>query len=1226
MEAWIQLRLAGKWVTVKALLDDGSDVLVIDKNFLLRAAPGTELVEEGVVSWALGAEKISVPSYGEQRKMWKATDSWGTTKLSTDNFLVADVTEGYQVILGMPWHERGVSIDYRTKTWLHPLDPTTLQDLTLVTGRKQLQRAAREARCAVVVTSHPVAPSLHPTGAPPEDPDSPPVQFRDVVPEEYWAYEKIFDTALAGVLAPHRRWDHAIELEGDQMPPWGPIYSLAEKELEALRTYLEGALKKGWIRPSTSPAGAPILFVPKKGGKLRLCVDYRALNKITKKNRAPLPLIHEILDRLSSAKVFTKIDLKDAYYRLRIRDGDEWKTAFRTKYGHFEYMVLPMGLSNAPATFQSYINQALTGLVDVTCIVYLDDILIYTKDEESHAAAVKEVLQRLEDWGLYANPEKCAFHTQTIDFLGFIISPDGVSMEPARVEAIQEWPVPKNVHDLQVFLGFTGFYRRFIFKYSAVAAPLTDKLKKGAGGFPFTDSDVQAFKDLCRKFAEAPVLRHFDPALPIRLETDASDFAIGAVISQLEDGQWRPVAYLSQKLKGPELRYDTPEAELYAIVQSFKMWRRYLAYCQSPVEVLTDHLNHKYLLSKPQLSARQSRWLQDIVEFDFVIRHVPGARNPADGLSRRPDHRGTAEETTQARMEHLSEFTSRFEDPRVAAVVTRRQLARSQARDAEALEPAEGTQEQEASPSPVEELLPSLVDQVRVAQGTDPFVKMGKWRTVARRSRTGASPLSEDPDGLLRYRGRVYVPSDSPLQLEILQAYHDDPSGGHLGVRKTVARISKAFFWDKMRRSIEEYVPTCLVCQRTKARRHLPYGLLAPLPIPTRPFQEITVDLITGLPPSESLGGKRYNAILVVVCRFSKYALYIPTTKNLTADGLATLLFYHVFRHFGLPGGIVSDRGSLFTSHFWRTLCHLMGVKRRLSTAWHPQTDGQTERQNQDVENYLRAYCAYEQDDWATDRLLMAEHVYNSSVHSSTGKAPAEIVLGFLPRGPHDPPMDELKNRAVAAAQRAAEIRKTHEAVAQVLARSQAYQKKHYDRKRAEMQFKVGDYVMLSAKNIKQKRPSKKISDKYLGPFKVIAVVGSAGQAYRLELPPHYRIHDVFPVSLLEPWKQRPGEAPVAEQVLIEADENEEWYEVEAVLAHRGGGWRRQYLVKWAGHSDEENSWVKKKDMTQEAIRPYEEKLQAPPVLVIGEAVENSDAFERTGEPLGAQNPPEAPH
>jgi hypothetical protein len=299
--------------------------------------------------------------------------------------------------------------------------------------------------------------------------------------------------------------------------------------------YLDDAVATGRIRPSTSPAGSPILFVPKKDGSLRLCVDYRGLNGVTLKNRHPLPLITEILDRVQGANWFTKLDLRDAYHRIRIKRGDEWKTAFRCRYGHFEYTVMPFGLVNAPATFQAHMNKVLAGLVDITCVVYLDDILIYSADQELHRYHVAEVLKRLRQYSLYAKPSKCVFAAQEVDFLGYIIRYDGVAMEPDRVQSIIEWPEPASVRDIQVFLGFANYYRRFITGYARIARPLTDLLVQ-SGPFILSKEARAAFEQLKQSFTVAPVLQHYDVNRLVRVETDASGFAISGILSQYSEG------------------------------------------------------------------------------------------------------------------------------------------------------------------------------------------------------------------------------------------------------------------------------------------------------------------------------------------------------------------------------------------------------------------------------------------------------------------------------------------------------------------------------------------------------------------------------------------------------------------------------------------------------------------------------------------------------------------
>src|SRR5208282_6156413 len=287
------------------------------------------------------------------------------------------------------------------------------------------------------------------------------------IPQEYADLAEVFSKNKAHELPPHRGpLDHHIHLEEGSKPVFGPIYNLSETELQVLKEYFDENLRKRFIRPSTSPFGAPVLFVKKPDGSLRLCVDYRALNRMTIKNRYPIPLTTEIMDRIRNAKEFTRVDVRDAFHRMRVAEGDEYKTAFRTRYGHFEYLVMPFGLCNAPATFQSYINDALREFLDEFCVAYLDDVLIYTDGtHEEHVQHVRQVLQRLLDHGLYAKLEKCEFHVRETKFLGFIISPDGIAMDPERIVIIVDWPVLNSQHDIRVFLGFANFYRCFVLAY-----------------------------------------------------------------------------------------------------------------------------------------------------------------------------------------------------------------------------------------------------------------------------------------------------------------------------------------------------------------------------------------------------------------------------------------------------------------------------------------------------------------------------------------------------------------------------------------------------------------------------------------------------------------------------------------------------------------------------------------------------------------------------------------
>ena len=1295
--------------TIRALFDTGSHISTVSKQLTDDLNLDIDSSQK-IPARTFTGEPIE--TYGTACVDLTMTDSFGIKKRAKYILQVA-ATDAEEILLGYDWiYIARPEVKLDEHRWWWPLEYNHVELVDSSEIDHEVRQGARVFACyydpftqtdSSLIVLDPTTPRINAVSTdPPAEP---------TVPSHLSDFADVFSAEAAGRLPEHGRLDHAIDIVPGKEVPYGPLYNLSPPELEVLRKYIDDATEKGWIRRSTSPAGAPVLFVPKKDGGLRLCVDYRGLNNVTIKNRHPLPLISETLDRLGGSVIFTKLDLKDAYHRIRIKKGDEWKTAFRTRYGHFEYLVMPFGLANAPATFQAYISQALVGLVDTVCVIYLDDILIYSADRKRHHDDVKAVLERLRAYKLYAGLKKCEFDKTEVSFLGFTINTAGIGMETSRVDTIADWPEPKSFHDLQVFLGFANFYRRFIEGYSRVVKPLTDMLKgmqagRKHGPFEWTESQKTAFAALKARFTAQPMLRHFNPALPIVVETDASDFAIGAILSQQHvtsgtttDQHWHPVAYYSRKMIDAETRYPTHDGEMLAIVAAFKQWRHYLEGAQHTVIVRTDHDSLKYFMTKKELNRRQARWAERLASFDFTIEYRQGKTNPADGLSRRPDYESTTNHaeallpTLQSKMGNLfmigfyddatnppraqpetdptqahswshSSATAAFDqwktetafpdeggtletaivldqEPPLATTaikherteeplsllevperaperntsvpIFRLQLDDHQA-DAPPLDWAsiEGTLEQEnvtifdddeepagitwediqrqqvvprwvairaLHPDPqrrssgLDKLAMPMKDVLKGAQKLDAFCAEKRYLTSKGRERP--EMFAVDKEGLLRFKGRAYVPPDAALRQEILRTCHDDPHSSHFGTLKTLHLIKRYYYWATMAEDTKEYVKTCHICQRTKTSRHLKYGTLQSLPMPKGPWMEITMDFVTDLPPSpEGAPTELRDSILVIVDRFTKMALYIPTVKTLTAEALADVFVERVARRFGLPEGIVSDRGSVFTSKFWSTLCFHLKIKRRLSTAFHPQTDGQTERQNQTLEHYLRCYCNYRQDDWVA-RLAMAEFTYNNSVHATTGQTPFFLLYGFHPSmrlHPENPTTGDGTD-VPEAKLRAERLRTQREDLKARWDRAVASYEKFHNRRHIPITFKIGDMVMLSAKNIRQTRPTKKFSDRQLGPFKVIAIVGDHKQAYKLELPATWRIHPVFHVSLLEPYHGRPGSDAVPEPVEIDADGDEHW-EVEAVLADRSSKNRgTEYLVRWKDFSPAHDSW-----------------------------------------------------
>ncbi|KAH9247948.1 hypothetical protein BASA81_014407 [Batrachochytrium salamandrivorans] len=451
-------------------------------------------------------------------------------------------------------------------------------------------------------------------------------------------FSSVFSESQANILPSHRSFDCTINLSSSAEPSYGRIYQLTREEDKVMQEWIAENLAKGFIQNSSSPYGAPCFFVKQKD-KLRLCMDYRGLNKQTVKDRNPIPLISEMLRTLSTGKIFTTLDLRGAYNLLRIKEGDESKTAFITKYGQFEFLVMPFGLANAPAQFQRMMNSLFRHMISKFVLVYLDDIVVYSDNLEDHKEHVRQVLQILKDNNLFCKAEKCHFYQTEIKYLGYIISPNGTSMDPSKISAVQDWPAPKKVRELQVFLGFTNFYRALVSGYSDITCHLTKLLKKDCSIFLGPEQEA-SFKKLKDAFARPGFLAHPNDEQPFILETDASDFAISGVLHQHDQtNTLRPVAFYSRQMNNAERNYDIYDKELLAVVESFKHWRHLLQGGLHPVTVLCDHKNLEYFMSTKKLTRRQARWSLELSEYTFTITHRPGKLNGrADSLSRREDY------------------------------------------------------------------------------------------------------------------------------------------------------------------------------------------------------------------------------------------------------------------------------------------------------------------------------------------------------------------------------------------------------------------------------------------------------------------------------------------------------------------------------------------------------------------------------------------------------------
>ncbi|GJX85414.1 putative reverse transcriptase domain-containing protein [Tanacetum coccineum] len=671
------------------------------------------------------------------------------------------------------------------------------------------------------------------------------------------------------------------EVFPEELPARAP-YRLAPSEMKELSEQLQELSDKGFIRPSSSPWGAPVLFVKKKDGSFWMCIDYRELNKLTIKNRYPLPRIDDLFDQLQGSSVYSKIDLRSGYHHLRVREEDIPKTAFRTRYGHYEFQVMPFGLTNAPVVFMDLMNRVCKPYLDKFVIFFINDILIYSKDKEEHEEHLKAILELLKKEELYAKFSKCEFWIPKVQFLGHVIDCQGIHVDPAKIESIKDWASPKTPTEIRQFLGLAGYYRRFIEGFSKIAKPMT-KLTQKKVAFEWGDKQEAAFQTLKTKLCSAPILALPQGAENFIVYCDASHKGLGAVLMQNE----KVIAYASRQLKIHEKNYTTHDLELGAVVFALKIWRHYLY--GTKCTVFTDHKSLQHILDQKELNMRQRRWLELLSDYDCEIRYHPGKANVvADALSRK----------------------ERSKPLRVRALVMTIGL--------------------------------DLPKQILNAQTEAQKPENLKNEDVGGMIRKDLPKERLEPraDGTLCLNGRSWLPCYGDLRTVIMHESHKSKYSVHPGSDKMYQDMKKLYWWPNMKADIATYVSKCLTCAKVKAEHQRPSGLLVQPKIPEWKWDNITMDFVTKLPKSP----QGHDTIWVIVDRLTKSAIFTPMRETDSMEKLARLYIKEVVARHGIPVSIICDRDPRFASHFWRSLQKALGTSLDMSTAYHPETDGQSER------------------------------------------------------------------------------------------------------------------------------------------------------------------------------------------------------------------------------------------------------------------------------------------
>ena len=885
--------------------------------------------------------------------------------------------------------------------------------------------------------------------------------------------------------------EHHIDLT-DETPFKDKTRPIPPGMYEEVRSHIAELLSAGVIQESQSPYSSNIVLVRKKDGSLRLCIDYRRLNTHSIRDSYNIPRIETLIDSLRGAKYFASLDLFAGYHQVKVFEPHRERTAFSTICGFYEHVKMPFGLKNSPSTFQRMMEKVLDGLIMNICAVYLDDVIVYAKTKSELYDNLATIFDRFRNANLRLKPKKCKFFQDSVEFLGHQVSADGVQCSDKHIAAVSDWAEPKDVKELQTFLGFANFFRRFVPGFAHVANPLTQLLKghchkkrsytkskksksksvSEPAPWQWGPAQIHAFNSLKSALCSPPCLAYPDFSKPFQLHCDASRVGLGAALYQTDDsGKLHPVAYGSRSLTGSERNYSAYKLEFLALKWAVTVKFTYYLY-NNEFKIFTDHNPLVYLTTSAKLDALGHRWLAELSSYHFSIHYKPGIQNrDADALSRRPDPEKEQSECTNVVnpeiFKELCNLVNSSDFSGVAEISGVAPSAMSNAIPVSHVDTLDWSAEQRKD-----------TDLCRVLHLVSKNIKLTDRQR--RRESPGVMRLLSYWKRLLVKNDILYVKSTTltgekfdrlvvprHIQDQVLTKTHEDL--GHLGRDKTLSVAQERFFWVGLSRSVEDKIKQCRRCICAKSP-HLPERAPLVSIVTSRPLELVCMDFLS---LEESKG--RIGNILVITDHYTKYAVAIPT-RTQEAKCVAKHLFDSFIVHYGIPERLHSDQGGSFEGRVIKHLCQILGVKKSRTTPYHPEGDGVTERFNRTLISMLKTLDPDRKSNWK-DHVAPLVHAYNCCRHETTHFTPFYLMFGRCPRLPIDiflgVPEPDVTNSASSIRQN---LKAAYQAATDATKQAQKRQAKSYNKKVRGNTIDTGDYVLVKNVGIKGKH---KLADRW---------------------------------------------------------------------------------------------------------------------------------------------------